>query len=159
MLELIKDFQTALALLLSTSIAWKALKNNQKIARQKNTIDAQKELLGEEFLEDIRILMEALDNERGYTIEEWAHGHNYYKPTSKSIRDILNAWERLALGIEAGVYDQRMLFKTYKTTLYGIEELTRQYRKERQKTMPSAYTQFDDLVATWKYLERAHPGY
>ncbi len=65
------------------------------------------------------------------------------------IRELLNTWERAAIAIRQNVYDERLLYNAYGTSVIWIWKQTRPYIRQRQAANPRLYVNFDWLAITW----------
>lgn len=72
------------------------------------------------------------------------------------IRELLNTWVRAAIAIRQNVYDERLLYNAYGTSVIWIWKQTVPYIRRRQAVNPRLYVNFDWLVITWLIRRDSH---
>lgn len=72
----------------------------------------------------------------------------------KCIRYILNFYERMAVGVKHGIYDDDMLkevsYTSVVTSFQHAEELIKAVREKNNNSNKTAYQEFETLVKRWK---------
>ena len=132
----------------------------RRTAREKNTLDFQKELQENDgYHKNILLINRLLANNRedyilGKTatmdvIRTLASPELVRSDEAAALRDILNKWEQAANAIRHGLLDESYLYSSHKSSLLFMGVNFRSYIKERQKSNESLYVNFTWLVLKW----------
>lgn len=85
---------------------------------------------------------------------EEAKKYTEQKRRSTLINYVLNHWERISIGIDEGIYDERMLRYTSNTTLINLYTQSLSYIeavRERSR-VPTYYVDIERLALRWKSM-------
>ncbi|ETF03459.1 hypothetical protein W822_07640 [Advenella kashmirensis W13003] len=144
--QFLKKNPTAPIMCLATLIAYNGLRTQRKIARVKNALDFQNNYLSSE-------------TSKGYIVNVVQIANT--KPADElsvatlkgqdllCVREVLNSFERMAIGIDIKAYDPEVLFRSYASTVLTVWKALRPYIRERQKSTPHVYCHIDKLAADW----------
>lgn len=83
-----------------------------------------------------------------------AEKYTEQKKRSTLINYVLNHWERISIGIDEGIYDERMLRYTSNTTLINLYTQSLSYIeavRERSR-VPTYYVDIERLALRWKSM-------
>lgn len=140
---------TSLAIIASAVIALLAIRTNRHIARQKNTLDFETNHLDQNLLDAYSTLAKLHNNKFTTPMTEWSKDAHFDTHEARSIRKVLNTWERVSRGIDHGIYDEKILYDTYRSTIRIVSNYTFDYRKEVQKKRSSYYAGFEKISSRW----------
>jgi len=74
-----------------------------------------------------------------------------------TVRSLLGLLEHLSVGMNAGVFDKDLLYRMSGTQLINIHKRLRTYIDKIQKTHPTAYTEYQELVKDFEERKRIRP--
>ncbi len=135
---------------ISAVIAYKSLRSQRHLARAKHAIDFQSDYhASKEAQHHNRIVREST---RTLTWDETAAlaapGH-FNDEVVISIREVLNAWEKVAIAIQSDVYDEDILYNAYGSYVVGTWMDLRAYTQVKQAANPRLYVRLDWLAIRW----------
>lgn len=142
----IKKNPTAPIMVIATLIAYNGLRTQRKLARVKNAIDFQNNYLSSEISKKNIIKTVHMAHN---SPSESLRADTLKDEDLLSIREVLNSFERMAIGIEINAYDPSVLFRSYATTVTTVWVAFRPYIRDRQKSTPHIYCNFDKLAIDW----------
>lgn len=147
----LKKNPTLLFLTISAVIAFISYKNQRHLTCAKNTIDFQTAFHDSKRLNKATTVF--ADKISAMTTEEiasLAHVKFRDEEPNRSVRELLNSWERVAVAVKNDVYDEEMLFNTYASFLLNIWSTLSPYIMEKQKVNPKWYVEVQWLALRWK---------
>ena len=131
---------------LATLIAYNGLRTQRKIARVKNALDFRNNYLSSEISKEY--IANAVRIANNIPAEELRvaalNGHDLL-----CIREVLNSFEKMAIGIEIKAYDSEVLFRSYASILLKVWKALRPYIRERQQSASYVYCHLDKLAIDW----------
>lgn len=139
---------TAPLVLISSVIAYIAFLTTRHLARSKHAIDFE---TAYHDSPDIRIALGKL-SAWSKTASRSDMAQLAQLPSHEMtghVRELLNTWERVAIAIRRGVYDDLLLYNAYASTLIGIWQLTLPFIRARQLANPRLYVNLDWLAIAW----------
>lgn len=147
---------TAPIILVSAGVAFASWRSQRQLTRAKHAIDLQNNYLSSErILVDIYKVAELSRQLNATEIERLScvdvtTANKKDRRQLASLRTVLNALERMAIGIRRDVYDTELLYSSYAT--YVIETWTAflPYIKAKQATNPRYYKNLDWLALEWQ---------
>ncbi len=143
--------QTA-ALIAAVFVAVSAIKYQRATTKKDKTIALLMKDLEDEFLSaGIKLLLKVhLDSQDDVAI--YAHTDNKSKKEAIAIRNLLNYYENISVGVKADIYDVEMIKKSQKTMIIHIFEQSKPFiEKSRQvENNPNLYIEFEDFVKILK---------
>ena len=69
---------------------------------------------------------------------------------AQDLRYLLNHFERLSVGIQEKIYDEKMVKKSQYSTFVKTYERSQQFIRGVRKTSPTAYQEFEWLSLRWQ---------
>jgi hypothetical protein len=125
------------------SIFW-----NRKTTKQQHTIKLLLEDESNEFVKDGIKLLEKIDNDSQASIETYAYKNNKNKKEAVIIRNLLNYYEMISVGVNRGIYDVDMIRDAQKTILSNIYKHSKIYinRRRTEELKPLLYIEFEKLI-------------
>ncbi|MGO3122521.1 MAG: DUF4760 domain-containing protein [Advenella sp.] len=141
-----KNNPTAPIMSLATLIAHNGLRTQRKIARVKNALDFQNNYLSSEISK--KYIANAVQIANNKSAEELSVAA-LNDQDLLCIREVLNSFERMAIGIEIKAYDSKVLFRSYASTVLTVWKALRPYIRERQQSASYVYCHVDKLAADW----------
>ena len=156
--QFLKKNPTAPIMSLATLIAYNSLRTQRKIARVKNALDFQNNYLSSEISKECIANAVQIANNRP---AEELRVATLNGQDLRCVREVLNSFEKMAIGIEIKAYDPEVLFRSYASTVLTVWKALRPYIRERQQSTPYVYCHMDKLAADWmmkteKQLSRRH---
>lgn len=105
-----------------------------------------------ELMEGMRCLS-ALHDRKDTNIRAFAAKDQNGTPAAKNIRYVLNHWEYVSVGIQAGIYDEKMLRNASFNTLTGLHRYARPFIDALRESSGRAtiYQEVQWLAERWDY--------
>lgn len=145
---------TAIAILLSAvigaAVALRSIREQRSIARKRATIDllARKEW-DKSYLEARKNFNRLRDDSAG--LVHWASISHDSTDEKSVIRDTLNDYELIAIGIKEDILDERVYKRWFRSTLINDWEQAEAYIMEvrRNTSAPKIFCEFEELAKKW----------
>lgn len=152
----LKKNPTLVFLTISAGIAFISYKNQRHLTCAKNTIDFQTAFHDSKRLNKATtVFADRISAMTTVEIAALAHVKSRDEEPNRSVRELLNSWERVAVAVKNDVYDEEMLFNTYASFLLTIWSTLSPYIKEKQKINPKWYVEVQWLAIRWKIRKDA----
>ncbi len=138
--------QTA-ALIAAVFVAYWAILKQRDIAKKNKTIELLMKDLEDDFLtQGLNILRETDQN---YHIEDFAKESKKKTDEAIAIRNLLNYYEIIGVGIKSDIYDVEMIKDAQKTMIIRIYEQSYPFikRSREQDNNPELWVEFEYLVS------------
>lgn len=155
-LEFLISNPTAPVVLVSAIVAFLSWRTQKKLTRAKHSIDLQNNYLSSErILADIYRVAELSKELTSDEIERVACINFKFEMSKKdkqrlsSLRTVLNALERMAIGIRMDVYDGDLLFNSYATYVIETWIAFHPYIREKQRANSRYYQNVEWLAREW----------
>ena len=143
-------------ILLGAVVAFLSWRSQKSLTQAKNSIDLQNNYLSSpgilpafyaiadltKKMERLELLHLATADTESFTEEQ--------QTTLKTIRTVLNALERMAIGVGKSVYDEDLLFNSYATFVTETYDGLEPFISAKQDTNPRYYANFAALAVDWK---------
>lgn len=160
MWEYLAKHPTLPVLLVSAVLAILSLRIQRRLARSKNSIDLQNNYLASERMHELMVQVAKVAREKDAKwLAELAaikkqEGEDKEKIDAiNNIRIVLNSFERMAIGVGSKVYDEKLLFRSYRGFVTETYEKLYPYIKEKQEG-GRYYNNFCDLAIKWSELSK-----
>lgn len=142
----------AVVVLVSVLVAALAYRSQNKLARQRHSIEFQNSFHDERHshLKNTRHAIAALERLSADEVAKRTLDPPAGDKDIPAIREALNTWERAAIGIRDGIYDEHSLFTSYATSVSDLWALARPYVQARQLHNKRLYAHFDWLAVRWR---------
>jgi hypothetical protein len=100
------------------------------------------------LLKMVLSLLEKIDNDSQASIETYAYKNNKNKKEAVIIRNLLNYYEMISVGVNRGIYDVDMIRDAQKTILSNIYKHSKIYidRRRTEELKPLLYIEFEKLI-------------
>ena len=161
--ELLRNVLLILGLMVAVISVW----TSKVIARRKQTADLMFASRSDLQLRDGYDVIRQLHNDPNGNIraafpaqkampedEKEAEKYTEQKKRSVQINYVLNHWERVSIGIDEGIYDERMLRYSHNTSVINIYTQALPYIEVvRERTrVPTYYVDIERLALRWKTM-------
>lgn len=147
-------------LIVSALLAFFSLRIQRKLARAKNSIDLQNNYLASERMHALMVNVAAVAKHKDAKwLAELAEidtldGQPEDKVKAiKDIRIVLNAFERVSIGVDSKVYDEKLLFRSYRGFVIDTHTKLYPYIKEKQED-GRYYNHFCQMAERWCELDK-----
>ena len=144
----------ALAALFTGAFAWtiakRTIRQQRLIARRRATIDfIEKRKWDADYL-TARQAFILLRDDKDRPIEYWADPQQQDRPERTTIRNILNDYELMAVGIREDIFDESLYRQWWKSTLLADWQATNAFIEAVQSEIkPQIYSNFRELADAW----------
>lgn len=146
---------TAFTLIVQTTIVFRTLKADHERRKKQATIEFVQRIrpmwLEARHLIEQRWGKESLNEKELKELDE-----NY--ELMVIVRNMLGHFEHLSVGMNSGVYDKDLLFRTSGSFLINIHHRMSSYIDRARRNLPNAYIEFSDLVADYEERIRKKPS-
>ncbi|OPA61754.1 DUF4760 domain-containing protein [Pseudomonas aeruginosa] len=144
----------SVSFLVGVSVAIISMLVVRQTAKRKQSADllfasrADKELMA-----GLRCLLQ-LHNNPNSNIRKYADKAQSNTREAKSIRYVLNHWEYVSVGVQAGIYDERMLWNASYSTVTGLHRHARPFIDALREASGrhTVYQEIQWLAERWEYL-------
>jgi hypothetical protein len=161
-LAFLKINPTVPIIALTALVALANWRSQQRLTRAKHAIDLQNNYVcSERVLKDmyrVADLSKKLSTEeveRLSKIDATTPATEGDRANLESIRNVLNCFERMAIGIQQDVYDEGLLFNSYATFVTDVWTSFRPYIRAKQVGNNRYYKAFDWLAVNWMTKKEA----
>jgi hypothetical protein len=151
--QFICSYPTVPILLGSLFFAWRSIKTQHHLARVKNAIEFQASFHNKENEIYLINSLKILKCKTAIELKELAL-QPIDNQDCRSLRNLLNTWERAAIAIESKVYSEAILFQAYRTIVIKIWISARPFVIQCQVRNQKAYENFDRLAVRWQVKEK-----
>ena len=132
---------------IALSVALLGIHFQRKTAQESNSLDFQISLANnDKYLESLAVIVLAINNREKVPVENFAREEFSTSKEAEAIRYVLNTWERAANAILHGIYDEKYLYRTYKSMLLYFGVNLRVYIREKQKEGNSFFSSLNWLI-------------
>lgn len=138
----------------SLGVAYQAFKTQRHLVRSKHAIDFEAAYHSSEMQEAVDAVRTLLNDKTSDELAELASLAHRGDPAIAHLRNVLNSWERVAIAIQAQVYDEAILYRAYATLLIGIWIKARPFIRAEQKRNQRIFCNLDWLATRW-WIQRA----
>ena len=137
--------QTA-TLIVAVFVAWTSIKKQRETAKKDKTIELLMKDLEDDFLTDGLSILRQVDAK--YHIEDFAKPGRKKSTQAIAIRNLLNYYEIIGVGIESDIYDITMIKEAQKTMIIRIFEQAEPFivRSRREDNNVNLWIKFQGLV-------------
>lgn len=156
LIEFLDSIPTAPIIFVSAIVAFLSWRSQQRLTRAKHAIDLQNNYLSSQVIltdiykvADLSREFSADDIER-LSFVEVKTANKEDKERLESLRTVLNALERMAIGIRRDVYDEELLRSSYATYVIETWVAFLPYIRAKQVNNPRYYQNFDWLAVNWQ---------
>lgn len=106
-----------------------------------------------ELMQGMRCLSQ-LHNNPDANIRRYAAKDQSQTSEAQSIRYVLNHWEYVSVGVQAGIYDEKMLWNASYSTVTGLHRHARPFIDALRETSGrgTVYQEIQWLAERWEYL-------
>ncbi len=131
--------------------AYMGIRTQRKLARFKNSVDFQSNCLSKESAKESleKVCRIAYNGNRTAEIAKLKGKTSKDEPILKDLMEVLNNFERMAIGIDIKVYDENILFRSYAQTIIDLWNCYSPLVKDLQNRVPVAYTCLERLSLRW----------
>ena len=157
MIAFLKANPTVPILIITGIIGFASWHTQRKLARAKNSIDLQNNFIASERIHNKMVYVASLKNRDQKWIAKLATIKSLDDATQdqceaiNSIRTVLNAFERISVGIESKVYDEKLIYRSYRgfvvDTYLNLEPYIAAKKEGRY------YNHYCDLAEYWMALD------
>jgi hypothetical protein len=149
-----ESYYSAIAIITSASLALSAAILNtfyqRCTSRENNSLNFQQLLQSDtQYARHLKTVVEAINNRLEVPMHNFALEQYGASEEATAIRYVLNTWERAALAMSHGIYDEKYLYGTHKSMVLHFGVTLRGYIRETQKNNISFYIHFSTLVLKW----------
>ena len=139
---------SAILTLIAVTAAFYGVFKTRQSAREKNSIDFQKEHKNNKEVNEAWLYVRR--NIRGKPAKSVA-GYFYVKngPQFRNLATLLNDWERVATGVEHGVYDSRYLYQAHGSNFLALYKDALPFIKAAQYEQPRAFIALSKMAYRW----------
>lgn len=150
LIDYLLRYPSIVILLLSTSVAWFAWRSNVKIARLQRTLTLKQRTLDESHKSNFEVFREALSNLSKDELAQLAVKENIDLKYGKAVKEILNFYEDVSVGIRYKIYDEKFLLDTFGTTLVNVCAKALPFINAAQANSPRSYQDLSKLFKRWQ---------
>ncbi|WP_180334620.1 DUF4760 domain-containing protein [Bathymodiolus thermophilus thioautotrophic gill symbiont] len=137
--------QTA-TLIVAVFVAWISIKKQRETIKKEKTIGLLMKDLEDDFLTDGLKILRKIDKE--YHIEDFAKANKKNSDDAIAIRNLLNYYEIIGVGIESDIYDIAMIKDAQKTMIIRIYEQAEPFiiRSRQEDNNANLWIKFQNLI-------------
>ncbi|MDC9714853.1 MAG: DUF4760 domain-containing protein [Gammaproteobacteria bacterium] len=139
--------QTA-TLIVAVFVAWVSIKKQKDTAKKDKTISLLMKDLEDDFLKDgMKALLIVHDSEND-DVAIYANPAHRNDDKAIAIRNLLNYYENIAVGVNSGIYDIEMIKKSQKTMILSIYKQSEPFiiRLREKNNNPKLYIEFEKFI-------------
>lgn len=139
--------QTA-TLIVAVFVAGLSIWWHRKTTKQENTIKLLMKDLNDNLIKEGIKLLEKIDNDEQDSIEIYANDKNIHKKETIYIRNLLNYYEMVSVGVNKGIYDVQMIKQAQKTIITKIYQHSKLFidKVREVKNNNNLYIEFERFV-------------
>lgn len=133
------------------------LYTNRKLARAKNSIDLQNNFLASERIHNKMVYVATIHKSKD---KAWIDSLGELKKAGdvtidqaeaiESLRVVLNAFERMAIGVANDIYDECLLYDSYATFVIQTFDVYGSYLFSKTEEGRCYYENFSTMASRWK---------
>ena len=144
------NFLQTAALIAAVLIAYLAIYKQRDIAKKNKTIELLMKDLEDDFLAQGLVILREVDEE--HNIGDFAKQNKKTSSEAIAIRNLLNYYEIIGVGVESNIYDIDMIKDAQKTMIVRIYEQATPFikRSREQDNNLSLWVKFEKLVSILK---------
>ncbi|SFV87039.1 hypothetical protein MNB_SUP05-SYMBIONT-4-113 [hydrothermal vent metagenome] len=133
---------------MAVSVAWRSINKQRDTTKKDKTISLLMKDLEDDFLEDgIQTLLKIHDSDDD-DVAIYANSTNKNDDNAIAIRNLLNYYENISVGVDSNIYDLEMIKKSQKTMILSIYKQSKPFiiRLREQNENPNLYIEFERFV-------------
>ncbi len=145
---LIFQFIQTATLIVAVFVAWLSIKKQRETAKKDKTISLLMQDLEDDLLkEGMKILLE-IHNSEDDDVAIYANPKHKHDDEAIAIRNLLNYYENISVGVSAGIYDIEMIKQSQKSMIIAIYKQSKPFIKKtrEQNRNPKSYIEFERFV-------------
>lgn len=132
-------------------MAYKSYFSQRHLTVAKNTIDFQTSFhSSEDVKKAMEYFLKVISKLDTAGIEALALKERSLEEGPKSVRELLNSWERVAVAVRNKVYDEEMLYNTYASFLVTVWIILSPYVRKKRVANPEYFVEVQWLAMRWK---------
>lgn len=145
----------------TAAIAFASWRSQQRLARAKNSIDLQNNFLASQRIHADMVAVAGFANTKDAAWRKElatvtaGQVSKEQKIALDSLRSVLNAFERVAIGVNNKVYDERLLFESYASFVIDTHLVYSDYLEIKRDGHKSYYVSFCLMAKKWEKLRAA----
>ena len=145
--EIFQTIQTA-TLLVAVFVAWRAIVKQRDTAKKDKTISLLMKDLEDDFLTDGMKVLLNIHNSEDDDVAIYANSTHKSDNNTNAIRNLLNYYENISVGVNSDIYDIEMIKKSQKTMIIAIYNQSKPFivRLREQNKNPNLYIEFEKLI-------------
>lgn len=139
--------QTA-TLVVAVFVAWVSIKKQRETIKKDKTISLLMKDLEYDFLESGMRTLRHIHNSEDDDVAIYANSTHLQDKETISIRNLLNYYENISVGIVADIYDIEMIKKSQKSMIIAIYKQSEPFiiRLREQNKNPNLYIEFEKFI-------------
>lgn len=138
--------QTA-TLIVAVFVAWMSIKKQRETTKKDKTISLLMKDLEDDFLKDgMKVLLKIHNSEDNVAI--YANLEHKNSDEAIAIRNLLNYYENISVGVNADIYDIEMIKKSQKSMIIAIYKQSKPFIAllREQNNNPKLYIEFEKFI-------------
>ena len=141
------DWKYFLSFCSALCLAWYA----RQTIKKKTTTELMFDALSSEIHKHYQKIYD-IDNDKNQTISKYASRENSETDEAIAIRYVLNFWENVAVGVNNGIFSERILKESSYNTLLNAYEKTKPFIEEvnKGKRTKTIYQELSLLAKRWE---------
>lgn len=141
-------FIQTVTLIVAVFVAGLSIWWHRKTTKQENTIKLLMKDLNDDLIKEGIELLEKIDNDGQDSIEIYANSINKHKEETIHIRNLLNYYEMVSVGVNKGIYDVQMIKEAQKTIITKIYQHSKLFidKIRKVKKNDDLYIEFEKFV-------------
>jgi hypothetical protein len=139
--------QTA-TLIVAVFVAWFSIKKQRETTKKDKTIALLMKDLEDDFLKTGMKTLLKVHNSEDDDVAIYANQTHKNDPEAISIKNLLNYYENISVGVSADIYDIEMIKKSQKTMIISIYKQSEPFiiRLRKQNKNPDLYIEFEKFI-------------
>lgn len=144
--QIIFQIIQAATLIVAVFVAWVSIEKQRDTAKKNQTISLLMKDLEDDFLTDGLNILRNIDE--NFHIEDFAKPNKKQSKEAIAIRNLLNYYEIIGVGIKSDIYDLMMIKEAQKTMIIRIYEQAEPFiiRSRREENNDTLWVKFQSLV-------------
>ncbi|MFQ3245113.1 MAG: hypothetical protein ACI9SP_001760 [Arenicella sp.] len=150
-------FTTAIILVFQVRIALKSIKADHERRKKQATFDYVQKI-SSNWIDAQYILTKRWSGITGPLGSDQIEELEKDIKLLKTVRVLLGSLEHLSVGVNAGVFDQEIIFRMSGSSIISINKKFTSYFEVIQKQQPTVYIEFQELAKAFEDRKRLRPG-
>ncbi|WXU00670.1 MAG: hypothetical protein Ctma_1399 [Catillopecten margaritatus gill symbiont] len=145
--EIFQIIQTA-TLIVAVFVAWCSINKQRDTTKKDKTISLLMKDLEDDFLKSGMQTLLKVHNNEDDDVAIYANSAHKNDENAIAIRNLLNYYENISVGVGSNIYDVEMIKKSQKTMILSIYKQSKPFitRLREQNKNPNLYIEFERFV-------------